>query len=132
MFWKRNHQPEGGNAMAPELQSPGSKAVNAFRKPPHRLNCAQAVAHAWVSDPASAQAVLAEHADHGGGKAPAGECGALFAACRVATRQGRNDTTVRQRFAAVHGHTACRELRARRVACEECVRVAADLVDSSR
>ena len=118
--------------MAPELQSPGSKAVNAFRKPPHRLNCAQAVAHAWGSDPVAAEAALAEHADHGGGKAPAGECGALFAACRVAARQGGDPENLRKRFAAVHGQTDCRELRARRVACEECVRVAADLVDSSR
>ena len=115
--------------MAQEVQSPGIKAVNVFRKPPHRLNCAQAVAHAWTSDAATAQTAIAEHASHGSGKAPTGECGALFAACQVAKRQGGDPENLRQRFVAVHGHAACSELRARRVACEECVRVAAELVE---
>jgi len=71
---------------------------------------------------------IAEHADHGGGNAPEGECGALYAACQVAARRGGNPENLRRRFAAVHGHTACRELRARRVACAACVRSSADLV----
>lgn len=110
------------------LESPGLKAVRAFRNPPHRLNCAQAVAHAWASDDAAASAAVAAHAKHGGGNTPDGECGALFAARQIATRRGGDPETLRRRFAAVHGHTTCRELRARRVACAECVRTAADLV----
>jgi hypothetical protein len=128
MFWKRKHQPEGGNAMAQELQTPGRKAVNVFRKPPQRLNCAQAVAHAWAQDTASTHTAIAEHAAHGSGKAPDGECGALYAARQVAKKQGRKTEHLHQGFAAIHGHTACSELRARRVACEDCVRTAADLV----
>ncbi len=114
---------------AQEQLSPGTKAVQVFRKPPHRLNCAQAVAHAWAADESSANAAIAEHADHGGGNAPDGECGALYAACQVAARRGGDPENLRRRFAAVHGHTACHELRARRVACAECVRSSADLVN---
>ena len=123
------------NEIRPPVQateSPGLRAVSAFRKPPHHLNCAQAVAHAWASDPASAHAAIADHAAHGGGHAPAGECGALFAACQVATRHTRDTAAVRQRFAALHGHTTCRELRARRVPCAECVHTAAELVNDAR
>ena len=54
--------------MSHETETPGSKAVHVFRKPPHRLNCAQAVAHAWASDETAANAAIAEHAAHGGGK----------------------------------------------------------------
>jgi len=111
-----------------EQESHGTKAVHVFRKPPHRLNCAQAVAHAWASDDAAASAAVAEHAKHGGGNAPDGECGALFAARQIATRRGGDPDNLLKRFAAVHGRTACRELRARRVACADCVRTAADLV----
>ena len=128
MFWKRNGPSEGGSALTQEAQSPGCKAVDVFRKPPHRLNCAQAVAHAWAQDTAASQIAITEHAAHGSGKAPEGMCGALYAAFQVAKQQGRKTEHLHKGFASIHGHTACSELRSRRVACEACVRSAADLV----
>ena len=106
--------------------------MQVFRKPPQRLNCAQAVAHAWARDTAAAQTAITEHAANAGGKAPAGDCGALYAACQVAQQQGRPTDSIRQGFASTHGHTACREVRDRQVDCEACVRTAADLVATAK
>ena len=53
-------------------ETPGARAVRVFRQPPHRLNCAQAVAHAWGSGDAAAQTEIARLGAHGGGNAPEG------------------------------------------------------------
>lgn len=118
--------------MSMSATSRGADAVRVFRQPPRRLNCAQAVAHAWASDEAAARRETDGLIGHGGGGAPSGECGALYAACQIAMRQGSDPEAVRRRFAAVHGVTTCHELRAQRVACAECVRTAADLVSDHR
>ena len=110
-------------------ESRGTRAVRAFRQPPLRLNCAQAVAHAWVDDATVAQAEIAKHMSHGGGGAPEGECGALFAARQMAVRQGADPKKLADQFAAALGHTSCRELKKKQASCTECVRMAADLLD---
>ena len=109
--------------------SAGDRAAAAFRTPPHHLNCAQAVAHAWAEGDAS---ILADHGCHGGGNAPGGECGALYAARCAAARSGGDADALGRQFTAIHGATTCRDLRARRIACSACVRTAADLVATTR
>jgi hypothetical protein len=69
---------------------------------------------------------LDQFSQFGGGRAPGGECGALFAAKSVLT-----DPTARQEvereFVGVAGATKCRDIRkSRRASCEQCVQTAAN------
>ncbi len=59
-------------------------ALAVFRQPPERLNCAQAVLHAWREVSGDTTLALSDLKALGGGRAPAGICGALHAACLVA------------------------------------------------
>lgn len=116
-----------GSPMQPQHESAGDRAIRVFRQPPLRLNCAQAVAYAWASNEVAAEIERDDLMGHGGGGAPAGDCGALFAACQIAARRGGDPERVRTRFVDRHGSAACHELRANRVPCADCVRTAADL-----
>ena len=118
--------------MHPQQESAGDRATRVYRQPPLRLNCAQAVAHALASDETATAVAATEHAGHGGGKAPGNECGALYAACQVAARNGNDVERIRARFAAQYGATTCHDLRAKRIPCVDCVRTAADLLDDTR
>jgi hypothetical protein len=55
-------------------------ALKVFRQPPERLNCAQAVLHAWREVAGDTSIALADLKPFGGGRAPDGLCGALRAA----------------------------------------------------
>ncbi len=55
------------------------KALESFRRPPLKLNCAQAIAHAFDRGD-----LLAEMSACGSGNAPDGLCGALHCAMRLA------------------------------------------------
>jgi len=112
---------------APSRESPGEKARHAFRSPPHNLNCAQAVIYGCsTSDTPDRQALGAFFAS-GGGRAPQGECGAIFAACTIASDRGENPDLLRERFRVIHGETLCKALRKKQIPCAECVQAAADL-----
>jgi hypothetical protein len=62
-------------------------ALKVFRQPPVRLNCAQAVLHAWREVSGDTSIALVDLKPFGGGRAPEGLCGALHAACMVAPSQ---------------------------------------------
>jgi len=102
-------------------------ALKVFRQPPERLNCAQAVLHAWRAVSGDTSIALADLKPFGGGRAPDGLCGALHAACMVAP--GRAEA-LKQNFAARLGSRYCRELRAAKVhPCETCVFQATELLE---
>ena len=102
-------------------------ALKVFRQPPERLNCAQAVLHAWREVSGDTSIALADLKPFGGGRAPDGLCGALHAACMVAP--GRAEA-LKQHFAARLGSLYCRELRAAKVhPCETCVVQATELLE---
>ncbi len=102
-------------------------AQDVFRKAPLRLNCAQAVAHAWQVRHGGEPRLVAEFADCGGGRAPGGLCGALHAACLLVPQKAE---PLQRRFAERLGSTLCQELkRIHRQSCEACVAEAAGLVD---
>ena len=101
-------------------------ALKVFRQPPERLNCAQAVLHAWREVSGDTSIALADLKQCGGGRAPDGICGALHAACMVAPDRV---AAMKQNFAARLGSLYCKELRAAKVhSCETCVVHAAELL----
>jgi hypothetical protein len=102
-------------------------ALKVFRQPPDRLNCAQAVLHAWREVSGDTSIALADVKPFGGDRAPDGLCGALHAACMIAP--GR-PVALKQNFAARLGSLYCKELRAAKVhPCETCVSQAAELLE---
>jgi hypothetical protein len=102
-------------------------ALKVFRQPPERLNCAQAVLHAWHEVSGDTTIALAELRPFGGGRAPNGLCGALHAACVVAPDQAE---ALKQNFASRLGSLYCKELRAAKVhSCETCIGQAAELLE---
>jgi hypothetical protein len=91
-------------------------------------NCAQAVLKAFAPATGVDEPCLERFAKLGGGRAPGGECGALFAAkailCDVAAKQ-----EVEAEFVGIAKSAKCRDiLSSRRVSCEQCVQTAADAV----
>jgi len=102
-------------------------ALKVFRQPPEHLNCAQSVLHAWREVTGNTSIALADLKPFGGGRAPAGLCGALHAACLVAPDWAE---ALKQNFAERLGSRYCKELRAAKVhPCETCVGQAAELLE---
>ena len=103
-------------------------ALKVFRKPPERLNCAQAVLYAWREVSGDTSIALSDLKPFSGGRAPDGLCGALHAACVAAPDRTE---ALKQNFAARLGSLYCKELRAARVhSCEVCVGYAAELLQT--
>lgn len=93
-----------------------------------RYNCAQAVLKAYAPLVGLEDACLERFVHFGSGKAPEGECGALFAAKSVF-----QDHAVKQEiendFIRAAGNKRCRDIRkAKTFTCRQCVQTAADAV----
>ena len=59
-------------------------ALEVFRQPPDRLNCAQSVLHAWREVVGDTTLAVSDLKPAGAGRAPEGLCGAVYAACLLA------------------------------------------------
>ncbi|MBP5640267.1 MAG: C_GCAxxG_C_C family protein [Victivallales bacterium] len=89
-----------------------------FRKPPRMLNCSQSVAAACGHDE-----MVDGLSGFGGGRAPEGMCGALYAAMAMVPEEKRAE--LRKRFAESVGNEACRDIKAvNKVPCIDCVATA--------
>lgn len=102
-------------------------AAELFSAVPKMHNCAQAVAAGFGEETlAEAMSVC------GGGKAPGGLCGALYAALQLVPEE--NHASLIREFAGSAGSELCREIKAGTPVfpCLECVRCAADLVEKYR
>ena len=102
-------------------------AVSLFRGP-DRNNCAQAVLKAYADLAGVDQSCVQRFSRLGSGRAPEGECGAVFAAKSMladdSARQTLHDT-----FTRAAGSAACREIRQLgQLSCKQCVETAADEV----
>ena len=99
------------------------QALATFRQKPYMYNCAQTVCAAFGREDLVEPMALC-----GGGRAPEGTCGALYGAMMVAPDKA--DALV-EAFAADLGATKCRDLKSpcSRVACQDCVRKAAELLE---
>ncbi len=101
-------------------------ALAVFHRAPENFNCAQAVIAAHQAVTGRQGTSVADFQLLGGGRAPDGECGALYAACHLAPEAAEQ---LRNGFAARAGATGCRPLkRERRFPCTECVGLAAELL----
>ena len=105
---------------------PIERATRAFKQ--ERLNCAQSVLKAFQESHGLADGVIEGARGMGGGRAEGGVCGALHAATRL-TPSETVQAGMAERFKVAAGSDRCREIRrAKRLTCEECVRLAAELV----
>lgn len=103
-----------------------NKAYELFTAVPKQHNCAQAVAAG-----AEREDLAAELSSCGGGKAPEGLCGALYAALLLVKPE--NQAAVKEEFAAAAGALTCREIKGvSKYPCAECVRTAAGLAEKYR
>lgn len=104
-----------------------NRALNVFRRPPERLNCAQAVLDAYTKFHGKEVMPVGDLKCFGGGRAPGGLCGALYAACVIAPQ---NAEALMNRFAQELGSTRCKELRANKEhRCESSVAAGAQLLE---
>jgi hypothetical protein len=92
-----------------------------------RGNCAKSVAYGWNAVHPEKSADPERFSSFGGGKAPEGLCGALYAARDISGNDAVNDM-----FAAkTGGRILCRDIRMNRVMpCHECVALAAEILES--
>jgi len=96
-----------------------NKAVNHF-------NCAQATAAGCGRED-----LVPELASCGGGKAPEGYCGALYAALQLLPESARG--AAKQEFQAAAGSLLCREIKVTAaISCAGCVETAAGIVEKYR
>ncbi len=103
------------------------RALECFRRPPQRLNCAQSVLYAYQQVTGNTAIPVSDMKSMGGGRAPGGLCGALHAACVLAPNRAED---LKKRFAEATGSIYCAELRsAAQNPCEACVSESARLLE---
>jgi hypothetical protein len=102
-------------------------ALEHFRRPPERMNCAEAVFHAYQQISGDTAIAISDMKPLGNGRGPLGLYGALHAACTAVPDRAE---TIKARFAEVAGSVVCREIRrAQQHTCEVCVAEAAQLLE---
>ena len=102
-------------------------AVSFFRGH-ERNNCAQAVLKAYASVAGVEQRCVERFSRLGSGRAPEGECGALFAAKSMLADDSARQT-LHDAFVRAAGSAACRQIRKLgQLSCKQCVETAADEV----
>ena len=100
-----------------------NNALEYFTAVPKLHNCAQAVAAG-----AGREDLVREFAVCGGGKAPGGLCGALYALLQLAPESEHE--RLKAEFAAAAGDLTCHAIKnITGFPCPECVRTAAELFD---
>ena len=98
------------------------KALSTFRNP---YNCAQAVQAAFEDNPAETERL----ASCGGGKAPEGLCGALYAALTLSDES--NTQIIRTKFREIVGAETCQEIKSKcKTSCPNCVEAASTILKS--
>ncbi len=99
------------------------KAVSKFHKP---YSCAQAI---WAAFADENPVNLAAMREKSGGRAPENMCGALFATVKILPESERDGAVTE--FESKVGSCKCSEIKTvHRVKCEDCVKIAAEILDS--
>jgi hypothetical protein len=97
-----------------------------------KLNCAQAVLKAFQPERAVTDKQIAAAKGAGGGRAPGGVCGALWAVQQLLLNRPDTFASVEQAFEERAGSLACKEIRKlKRLPCRECVGVCAELLEEA-
>lgn len=110
------------------------KARDFFHDPIHHYNCAQAILKAFQEKYNLPDKIIIDFAKYGGGRAPEGLCGALYAANylilnipALSQHSPKLYQTLCAAFSAKASAITCKEIRkAKQLSCEGCV----DLVDA--
>jgi hypothetical protein len=95
------------------------RADKYFHAPPENLNCAQAILKAFSTEFNISAQEIANYQIHGGGRAPGGICGALFAVQQLLgeTKAEELATEFQQEF----GTLDCLELKQLNIPCADFV-----------
>lgn len=95
-----------------------------------RYNCAQSVIKAYSDLFCLPEGAVEAHAGAGGGNAPQGYCGALFAALYILGARGIDKTReCKEIFLRHSGALTCKEIRSgNKVSCLSCVEKAAEFL----
>lgn len=101
------------------------------RTGPRKMNCCESVAHAFKDSIPLPDEELKNFAWFGGGRAPEGYCGAVYAAKRLLEVSGsQNSAKLVEIFTAIAGSVKCREIKAlKKLSCSSCVEKAAEIVE---
>ncbi len=95
-------------------------------------NCAESVAYAYLVSKNTSlnemELALAEMKLCGGGRAPNGLCGALYAALRFA--KSENKQAIQEYFEKNAGGICCKDIRPAKITpCNRCVEIAAEAIE---
>ncbi|MDR0941806.1 MAG: C-GCAxxG-C-C family protein [Bacteroidales bacterium] len=97
-----------------------------FHKAPENYNCAQAILKGFEQEFSVDNSQIEAFRAFGGGRAPLGVCGALFAAQQLLPHEASNLQT---EFTQRCGSAYCRELKTQqRISCTEAVKTADTLL----
>lgn len=108
------------------MHTEAESAATFYSQVPKAYNCAQAVARAFGRDD-----LVETLKSCGGGKAPDGLCGALYATMLLLPEEKHEAIT--QAFQDQVGQTLCKPIRREnRTKCVDCVRIAAGLLSGMK
>ncbi|MDR2962126.1 MAG: redox-active protein [Bacteroidales bacterium] len=100
-----------------------------FHAAPENHNCAQAVLKGFEREYSIAQSQIDAYRAFGGGRAPQGVCGALFAAQQLSPEKAEK---LQVEFVSRCGSAYCKDIKAQgRVSCTECVKIADELLEQA-
>lgn len=108
-------------------QNNRTKSEVYFHSQPDNLNCAQAILKGFQKEFDITDQEIEEYSAWGGGRAQGGICGALYSAERLLTQAGRPGIT--EEFEAKTGKISCSEIKAIKLPCVDCVRLADQLIE---
>lgn len=98
------------------------EAAAFFEQKPKAYNCAQAVVKAFARDD-----LLEAMQSCGGGRAPGGLCGALYAVLTMLPEDQHDK--IKEQFQNAAGDFLCRPIRQQgKTSCTQCVRMAAEIL----
>ncbi|EDR24131.1 hypothetical protein, conserved [Entamoeba dispar SAW760] len=95
----------------------------------HKGNCSQSVAYGYSEATGNRKELIEQLSGCGGGRAPEGYCGALYAAIQI-LGEDKKEACISKFKESSNGCTKCKEIRGSNVIpCRECVRAAAKCIE---
>jgi len=105
-----------------------TKSEEFFHQKPENLNCAQSILKGFQQELNIPESRIAEFKAFGGGRAPNGICGALYAADILMKEQGKK--TIEQKFNEKVGETLCLQIKKEaKASCKDCVAIADEILE---
>lgn len=103
-------------------------ASETFHHPDYKHNCAQAIANKWKELFEDEETIVDQMKANGGGRAPEGLCGAIYAAMQAVPADKRDDLL--KAFEQRVGQRNCLDIKkVAKVPCVTCINVADELLE---